>query len=77
MWIKNSNDKPDAVLTFLTLTFAAVLLRYVAGGLTFWGFDVPVFESTPAVVLLGLLLPAYIARRHGIGNKDAASAVTG
>ena len=74
MWIKNSNGRKDAILTFLTLTFAAVLLRYVAGGLTFWDFAFPVFESTPAVVLLGLLLPAYIARRHGIGNKDAASA---
>ena len=80
MWIKNSNGRKDAILTFLTLAMVAVLGRYVFGGITFplWGENVlaiPVFESTPAVVLLGLLLPAYIARRHGLGRPEAASAL--
>ena len=34
MWIQNSNGKKDAILTFLAITFAAVLGRYVLGGLT-------------------------------------------
>ena len=82
MWIKNSNGNKDAVLTFLTLTFAAVLGRYVLGGITFplpWTeavLAIPVFESTPAMVLLGALLPAYIARRHGVlGPPGVASAL--
>lgn len=82
MWIKNSNEKPDAILTFLTLTMAAVLGRYFLGGVTLplpfteAVLSVPVFESTPAVVLLGLLLPTYIARRHGVmGPPGVASAL--
>ena len=81
MWIKNSNGRKDAILTFLTLAMVAVLGRYVFGGITFplWGENVlaiPVFESTPAMVLLGALLPAYIARRHGVlGPPGVASAL--
>ncbi|MFQ5494092.1 MAG: hypothetical protein ACE5EX_01810 [Phycisphaerae bacterium] len=74
MWLKNSSGKPDAILTFLTFFVGVLLWRYAVGGMTVPLLGpVPAFESGAAIAILGTLLPAYLARRNGWGNRDAAS----
>ncbi len=77
MWLKNSSDRPDAVLTLLTMFTLAMVGRYLLGGLTlpYLGM-VPAFDSGPAMAVLVPLLGTYLARRNGFGNKLAASAIT-
>jgi len=76
LWIKNSNGKPDAILTFLTFWVGVMLLKYILEGLTLPHIGaIPHFDANTAMAVLVPLLGTYVARRHGLGNKAAASAL--
>lgn len=68
MWMKNTEGKPDAVLTLAALSIFGVLFRVVFGGfhLAAGGVDISLPAIDAAVIgsLLTPTLGAYVARRY-------------
>lgn len=67
-WLKNSADRPDAMLTFAVIAFVICCLKFILGGssTTIKGHDVNFGQSDAASIaaLLAPTLGAYVARRH-------------
>lgn len=68
MWIKNTQGKPDAVLTMTVAGFAVVLLKVLVGGIAFTvaGKDVTLgtIDAGTIGAILTPTLGAYVARRY-------------
>lgn len=68
IWVKNSDGKPDAVLTFSLLAFLVVLVKFLIAGvvLDLNGVNYS-FGTIDASVIAALLTPtlgAYVGRRY-------------
>ena len=68
MWIKNTEGRPDAMLTFATISFIAITLNIVLTtlGQVSFGGTVIVFsalDSTAMGVYLAATFSAYVGRR--------------
>jgi hypothetical protein len=68
MWIKNTEGKKDAMLTFAALSFTAVTLNiFLAtfGGFTIGGLSIEfqALDSSVMAVYLGATFTAYVSRR--------------
>ena len=67
-WIKNTNGKPDAMLTFALFSFLVVTLNVLLstfGAITIGDFAID-FESLDSAVMavyLGATFTAYVSRR--------------
>jgi hypothetical protein len=68
LWIKNTDGKPDAMLTMTLLTFVVVLLKVVFGGSTFAigssNFSFQPISPELVGMLLGPNIAGYVARRY-------------
>lgn len=67
IWIKNSEGKPDAMLSFSLIAFLVVIFKVLFGGTT-WLIGAQTIAITPTdpgmvTALLGPTLFAYVARR--------------
>lgn len=67
-WIKNSEGKPDAMLTLTVIVLAVVLIKVIFGGMSVhiysWTMNVDPISPELAGVLLGPNIGAYVARRY-------------
>jgi hypothetical protein len=67
-WIKNTDGKPDAMLTFAAIAFAVVIFKFLLAGVSFKikGQDVSAgqVDASTIAALLTPTLGAYVARRH-------------
>lgn len=88
LWIKNSDGKPDAMLSFSLVAFITVIFKVFFGGTT-WILGkqtVTITSIDPGMItaLLGPTLFSYIARRwtdakfvdannNGIDDRDEAT----
>jgi hypothetical protein len=68
MWIKNTNKKPDAMLTFATLSFGVVTLNMLLSSFESFSYgDVSVMfkslDGSVMAVYLGATFTAYVSRR--------------
>lgn len=68
MWIKNSEGKPDAMLTFATASFLVVTINIFLStftSLTIGDFSVQfqALDSSIMAVYLGATFTAYVSRR--------------
>ena len=67
IWLRNSEGKPDAVLTMTFMGFVVVLFKVVMGGVAVPFLDGYSFGEIDATVIGALLTPtlgAYVARRY-------------
>tara|TARA_Y100001970_G_C13657684_1_gene566711 strand:+ start:306 stop:563 length:258 start_codon:yes stop_codon:yes gene_type:complete len=71
MWIKNTNGKRDAMLTFATFAFLIVTLNILLatfGKIAYqgWGIEIgfQMIDSSLAGTYLAATLGAYVARRY-------------
>ena len=67
-WLKNTNGKPDAMLTFAFFSFVFVSLNVILStftSLSFGGFSVSFqsLDSSVMAVYLGSTFTAYVSRR--------------
>jgi uncharacterized membrane protein len=68
MWIKNTDGKPDAMLTFATIAFVVVIFNiFLAtfGTMTIFGFTISfvAMEAGTMTAFLAPTLMAYVSRR--------------
>lgn len=79
MWIKNTEGKPDAMLTFATISFFAVTLNVLLatiGHISFGGnsIELQTLDSSTMGVYLAATFTAYVSRRltdkHYTGTQD-------
>lgn len=79
MWIKNTDGKPDAMLTFATISFFAVTLNVLLatiGQISFGGnvIEFQTLDSSTMGVYLAATFTAYVSRRltdrHYVGDED-------
>jgi hypothetical protein len=68
MWIKNTDGKPDAMLTFATISFMAVTLNVMLstiGQISIGGsiIEFQPLDSTTMGVYLAATFTAYVSRR--------------
>lgn len=68
IWIKNSDGKPDAMLTFATISFLIVtvnLLVSTFGTITYDGHSIAfqALDSSVMAAYLGATFTAYVSRR--------------
>lgn len=79
LWMKNTEGKPDAVLTMAFLGFLVVLIKLlVAGGTLTIGSTVLTAGSVDAAMVAAVLTPtlgAYVARRYTDQKFAAAKPV--
>lgn len=77
MWIKNTDGKQDAMLTFATISFFAVTLNVMLatiGQISFGGnvVEFQTLDSTTMGVYLAATFTAYVSRRltdrHYVGD---------
>lgn len=78
MWIKNTDGKPDAVLTMTLAGFVVVLTKILLAGITIVmaGREIS-FGSIDGAVIGALLAPtlgAYVARRYTDKRHSLAKA---
>ena len=65
IWIKNTDGKPSASLTFATVAFVVVMLNYVLALFEHIGpLHVRAFDPAAASSLLMPLLALYFSRRY-------------
>jgi hypothetical protein len=74
-WLKNSNGKPSATLTFSTIAFFIVMIKVMLTDVAFTTGDKTLnFGTMDAGLALTLLTPtlgAYIIRRwNGLNKKE-------
>lgn len=67
-WLKNTDDEPDAMLTFATIGFLVVTINIVLatiGTVTIYDttFNFQMMDSAVMGVYLGATLTAYVGRR--------------
>jgi hypothetical protein len=68
-WLKNTHGKPDAMLTFATLSFAVVTINLLLSSFGPFSYGDFNFTFTPLGsdtmgVYLGATLTAYVSRRY-------------
>lgn len=68
MWIKNTENKKDAMLTFATISFAAITLNILLGNFQSISFGETVFtfsfiDPTTMGVYLAATFSAYVGRK--------------
>lgn len=64
-WIKNTQGKPSASLTFVTVTFAIVMLHMLVSiFVNPFGLAINPFNASEAMIVLSPLLALYFGRRH-------------
>lgn len=77
IWIKNTDGKPDAVLTMTMMAFLTVLFKVLLSGVS---VGVYVFGGIDAGTIAALLTPtlgAYVARKYTDSKVEiAANAVS-
>lgn len=69
-WLKNTEGKPDAMLTVALVSLAVVLGKALLAGVTIGPVNLGVMDGGLAAALLTPTLGAYVARRW----TDAGSA---
>jgi len=67
-WIKNTNGKPDAMLTFalwsfVIVTFNVLLSTFGSVNLGEYSFELQALDSSVMAVYLGATFTAYVSRR--------------
>jgi hypothetical protein len=67
-WIKNSDGKPDAVLTMALVGFAIVLVKVLASGVTFAfqgvDYNMGSVDASTVAAILTPTLGSYVARKY-------------
>lgn len=71
-WMKNSEDKPDSMLTLGAVSLAVVLIKFFLSDMT---IGPVVFGQLDGMVIAAILAPtlgAYVARRYtdAVHKKD-------
>lgn len=68
LWIKDTQDKPSAILTFTTIGFFIVMFKVLLSGATvsIMGkvFNFGTIDAATIAAVLTPTLGAYVARRH-------------
>lgn len=64
LWIKNTDGKPDAMLTFATAAFLFVLFKLFFNGAEIEGYDFGTIDSDQIAAVLGPTFLAYVGRRY-------------
>lgn len=64
MWIKNTDGKPDAVLTMTLIGFMVVILKVLLAGAAIGAFNAGAIDSGVIAAILTPTLGAYVARRY-------------
>ena len=67
-WVKNTNGKPDSMLTFALIAFLVVTLNILLatfGRISFRGFEIGLqaMEASTMTAYLGASFTAYVTRR--------------
>ncbi len=68
-WMKNSDQKPDAMLTLGVISLAVVLLKFFLSEMSFGRV---IFGNLDGMVVAAILTPtlgAYVARRYTDANS--------
>lgn len=81
MWIKNSDGKPDAMLTFATISFLVItfnLLMSTFGTVTIDGHSIAfqALDSSAMAAYLGATFTAYVSRRWTEKHYDSKGNAT-
>ena len=68
MWIRNTDGRKDAVLTFAAMGFFVVILKVLLAGVVYpWAGKVITFGTIDAATIAAILTPtlgAYVSRRY-------------
>jgi hypothetical protein len=69
IWVKNTDGRPDAVLTFAVLGFTVILLKLLFHGLhivlgTYLSFTVQGIDATTIAAVLIPTLGAYVSNKY-------------
>lgn len=69
LMVKNTDGKPDAILTMTVITLTIILLKFAVSGVTFavdgsHSINFGAVDSGVIASLLGPTLGAYVARRY-------------
>jgi len=63
-WIRNSDGKPDAMLTMAIMAYAVVLVKVLVGGMVLGSFNFGAIDPSIALALLGPATTGYVIRRY-------------
>jgi len=70
MFMKDSTGKSSVTTTVFIMGFIVVCVKLLLSGMSFWGFEIPVFTGIEASAVIAALGGVYVLRRKPVPNEQ-------